>query len=293
MKNYYMTQIPELFTVSKIVTAFYDELPAQLVSESEHHDFWEVLYMDRGRGCIHLDDVEHYVRSGEVLFYPPNAVHSIDTLDNHPVGIGIISFVCHSPAMQYFSKTSKIKLDPFENQLFSSMITESTNSMERLSVENPLIGMCERPNITPGSLQTIKVQLELLLLRLFCREAQPDEISLARQTKKSLDNEIVLAIKEYLKDHISQPMTIDRISHDFNLSPSLIKLLFKNHVGCGVIEYYINMKIERAKLLIRKNQLNFTEIADLLGFSNVHYFSKLFKQRTGLTPSEYSRSIKP
>ena len=52
------------------------------------------------------------------------------------------------------------------------------------------------------------------------------------------------------------------------------------------------MKIDAAKQLIRSQRLNFTQIADRLGYTSVHYFSRQFKKVTGMTPSEYSVSIK-
>ena len=52
------------------------------------------------------------------------------------------------------------------------------------------------------------------------------------------------------------------------------------------------MKIEFAKQLIREDQMNFTQISDFLGYSSIHYFSRQFKKITGMTPSEYSSSIK-
>ena len=52
------------------------------------------------------------------------------------------------------------------------------------------------------------------------------------------------------------------------------------------------MKISAAKELIRSNEMNFTQIADYLGYTSIHYFSRQFKKLTGMTPSEYSSSIK-
>jgi len=68
--------------------------------------------------------------------------------------------------------------------------------------------------------------------------------------------------------------------------------LIREQKGCGVIELFCRMKTDQAKLLIRENSLNFTEIANTLGYSSIHYFSRQFKKITGMTPSEYSGSIK-
>ena len=50
--------------------------------------------------------------------------------------------------------------------------------------------------------------------------------------------------------------------------------------------------MDLAKQMIRENHYNFTQIADTLGFSSIHYFSRQFKRITGMTPSEYASSIK-
>ena len=52
------------------------------------------------------------------------------------------------------------------------------------------------------------------------------------------------------------------------------------------------MKIDEAKKLISMKKYSVTEITSMLGFTSVHYFSRLFKQITDMTPTEYARSIK-
>ena len=58
------------------------------------------------------------------------------------------------------------------------------------------------------------------------------------------------------------------------------------------MEFFNQMKIDTAKELIRSNRLNFTQIADRLGYASVHYFSRQFKKITHMTPSEYASSIR-
>jgi YesN/AraC family two-component response regulator len=57
------------------------------------------------------------------------------------------------------------------------------------------------------------------------------------------------------------------------------------------MEYFYRLKIEEAKRLIRNGTNNFTQIADKLGYSTIHYFSRQFKKIVGMSPSEYSKSI--
>ena len=58
------------------------------------------------------------------------------------------------------------------------------------------------------------------------------------------------------------------------------------------MEYFGNLKIQKAKEMIREGSHNFTEIAALLGYNSIHYFSRHFKKVTGMTPSEYASSVK-
>lgn len=62
-------------------------------------------------------------------------------------------------------------------------------------------------------------------------------------------------------------------------------------MGCGIIDYFIDLKLRKAMELIKKGQLTITEISDILGFSSVSYFSRLFKNRINVTPTEYHKSI--
>ena len=73
------------------------------------------------------------------------------------------------------------------------------------------------------------------------------------------------------------------------MSVSKLKLLFKEKYG-GALNFFNDLKIEEAKRQIREENKNFTEIADSLGFSSLHYFSRLFKNKTGLSPSEYKNN---
>jgi YesN/AraC family two-component response regulator len=56
--------------------------------------------------------------------------------------------------------------------------------------------------------------------------------------------------------------------------------------------YFKQLKIKEAKSLIRENNFNFTEISFMLGYNSIHYFSRIFKSETGMTLSEYAKSVK-
>lgn len=66
--------------------------------------------------------------------------------------------------------------------------------------------------------------------------------------------------------------------------------MFYSQTGKGILEYFKWLRIEEVKLLIREMQYNYTKIAEALGYSSIHYFSRDYKKMTGMSPSEYSKS---
>ena len=64
---------------------------------------------------------------------------------------------------------------------------------------------------------------------------------------------------------------------------------FRIETNQTVIEYFNELKIARAKVLLQNSSKSFTDIADELGFSSINYFSKLFKAKTGMTLTEFSK----
>ena len=58
------------------------------------------------------------------------------------------------------------------------------------------------------------------------------------------------------------------------------------------MEYFINLKIDLAKKYLREDNYNISQISEILGYSGIHYFSRQFKKATGMSPTEYSTSIK-
>ena len=95
-----------------------------------------------------------------------------------------------------------------------------------------------------------------------------------------------------MEARLSQTLTLEQICRDNLIAPSQLQKLFHSKCGSGIIAYFSQMKITRAKELIREQNMNFTQIADSLGYASIHYFSRQFKKITGMTPSEYSCSIR-
>lgn len=97
----------------------------------------------------------------------------------------------------------------------------------------------------------------------------------------------IFEIEKYVKDNFNNEITLEELAHKFYISKEYISRLFKKQFNTNLFDYLATLRIENAKELILKTQYSIEEIALRVGFSNGNYFSKAFRKKTNLSPSEY------
>lgn len=92
----------------------------------------------------------------------------------------------------------------------------------------------------------------------------------------------------YVQLNISMPITLEDISRKLNVNASYLSQQFNKEVGKSLPEYVTEKRIQEAKYLLRgHSSLSISNIATAVGFSEINYFARVFKAKTGITPSEY------
>ena len=157
-------------------------------------------------------------------------------------------------------------------------------------VENKLL---RRPNAPFASEQLIKEYLEILFIDIIRTELRAPIAQQHRSLfKNAVDDEKIKTILSFMRDNLYGDLRIEDICRHCNLSPTSVKNLFHRVMGVPIMSYYRQLKIDEAKNLIRCGEHSMAEIAEKLSYSSVQYFSTHFKTVTGMSPSEYSRSVK-
>lgn len=105
--------------------------------------------------------------------------------------------------------------------------------------------------------------------------------------KKSKNRMIVEKVLEIMKDRFGDELTTKELSKEIFLSPNYIGAIFKEEMGTGLLEHLTRIRMEKAEEMLRDPRLKIYEIALKVGYSNTPYFSTVFRDFTGLTPSEY------
>ena len=103
--------------------------------------------------------------------------------------------------------------------------------------------------------------------------------------------QVVAQVQEYIKNHLSEKLTLADVAAVFNFSPNYLSQLFGKYGDSGFVEYITETRIAAAKEMLEQGDLKVYEIAEKLGYESAFYFSKVFKKVTGLSPREYQQSI--
>lgn len=290
--NFTRISFEKNFNVSKIITIFYMEISKSFKYDGERHDFWEMVYIDKGEMICTADKNRFILKSGEMTFHKPNEFHNLSGDNRTAPNISIITFECKSSAMKFFE--GKIfKLTPEEKAMLSLLFSEGLSCFRLIDEKNPLLQNLIKLDDAPfGSSQMTKNLLEAFLIMLY---RHTNVVTKKMRRSYVIDGvEVPYNVKEildFLNQNLYGKITISDVSKFVGKSESSVKQLFESYQKNGIIKYYNSLKIKEAKKLIREDKYNFSQISDMLCFDNPQYFSKAFKKFTNMTPSEYKASI--
>ena len=148
--------------------------------------------------------------------------------------------------------------------------------------------MKKKKNLPFGGEQLLVSLIEQLLISL-TRE------KLIGNDGEKKENKILFSanqIVSYITNNYKEKITLDELAFIFSTNRSTLCKEFKKATGKTIVEFMNDKKIDKAKSLIISTDLTFTEIAEKLNFISIHYFTRLFKSTTGLTPKEFRKKNK-
>lgn len=282
-------RLREQLVVNDIYTCYYFEQSSREQYVAESHDFWEIVYVDKGEVNANTGSGYYRLNQGNILVHSPNEFHQLESTGSKAPNLFIVTFRCENEAMAFFEENKLFRIGQAEHAALARLMKEGLDAFGLN--QYPIV---PRPEAAFAAEQLFKLYLEQLLI-LIIRNARPTRQQAEQLMSTTAENQsahMVKRIVAYLEQNLSGKITLDGLSAQFNMSRTQLNILFKRTVGTGIIAYLNRLRIERAKSYIREEVYNLTEISNLLGYSSVHYFSRHFKQSVGMTPSEYARTIK-
>lgn len=119
-------------------------------------------------------------------------------------------------------------------------------------------------------------------------------VSLTQRLSQDIKNvsssgcrKVINSIKEFVKSNYFNEISLRQIASDFYMNESYLSDLFKKETGSGFTSYLTQVRVDKAKELLKQLDLKIYEVSEMVGYKNSRYFNKIFKKITGYTPFEY------
>lgn len=240
------------------------------------HIMPEFCYVLKGEMGLKWGDAVYRLRRGDYCFIP----RMIDHFESHS-----------DPAVPYenlwvrFGSVLPLSVlhgcsDHYDYRIINRMLIEcDTNNLRVLP---------ELEKDHPLTLETAVAGLSALYAAIGTALHRGDYFFIKRfEKEKTWKRRLLVKVREYINGHLDEKMTLARLASSMSVSTRHLGELFKNEYGLTVVQYINGQRMDRALQLLEDTTLNISEISAELNFSDVYYFSRLFKKYFGISPKDF------
>lgn len=234
---------------------------------------FQLLYIASGKAHFHFDNEEKIVPAGHMVLYRPKEPQRYEYYGTDQTEVYWVHFTGGNVTnlLRSYGLTNDKKVffcgSGLEYQnLFRAMIDE--------------LQMCR--DSYPEMLEMYLRQIFIRLERCFHAPIKLDNSHASEEINKAA---------AYFNEHYSEQINIDAYAEKNHVSTSWFIRNFKLYTGFTPMQYILSKRIYNAEALLQNTQYNITEIAQIVGYENPLYFSRIFKKAKGLSPTEYRKNI--
>lgn len=283
--------VKEEIRITGFRSVYYFEHGKEFYHAPEQHDFWEMVYVDKGEIIAVTDGIGSALSAGEAIFHEPNEIHTHISNKKVSNNMFVVTFLTNSSAMDFFRKKT-FKLDDTSKTLLSLFLKEAKNALGEVQGDYFDRKPLDFSNEKFGSTQLMAAYLEEFLIKLIRNGSSSGSvIKDSEEARKIAKNSTAHLIKEYLQTMVYSALTLDELCGHFFMGKSKLSSVFKECTGQSPMQYLAVLKVEEAKKLLRDEENSVSEIAEKLCYSGIHSFSRAFKEATGFSPTAYKKSI--
>ena len=234
---------------------------------------FQLLYIASGKAHFHFDGKEQIVTAGHMVLYRPKEPQKYEYYGEDQTEVywvhftgGNVTNILRSYGITDDKKVFYCGSGLDYKNLFRSMINE--------------LQMCKENYAE--MLEMYLRQIFIMLKRYFVDSLKTDNAHIIEEIDKAT---------LYFNEHYSEEISIEEYAQNNHFSVSWFIRNFKHCTGSTPMQYILSKRIYNAEILLHDSTYNVTEIAEIVGYENPLYFSRIFKKVKGLSPSEYRKNI--
>jgi len=276
---YEFARILPRIRISEILGYYYCIRNSGYRFKGEEHSYFELTYVDRGVLTTEVDGKSYELRERELMIYGPHQFHTQSIPEGCSCSYVTIIFDMETMIFDVESDRYDLILNKvfgYDKKIYTLIKTFVTESTSQIPYMNSLM-LC-----------LLQETILRLLQSEFIGKKSERPVTDIRQ---HYEDELLEKILAYIDETIYEPITIAEICEKFSLSRSSLQILFKENMDQSPKKYINELKLEKGRQMICENKYTISEIALMLGFNSIHYFSRAFTQKYHMAPSEYSKTL--
>lgn len=273
-RYYYSLNKEQSFTIrgtAKLLNVASSRYGGDWHSVPHTHNHMELFFIVGGKGQFLINDQLHPVDANNLVIINPNILHTEVSLNAQPLEYIVLGVEGVELAANNTSDVPFNILDRHESVEISGCLRNILREMEQKNT---------------GYEDVCQAYMEILIIRLMRTTAlavpsEPQAISTNRQCA---------AVRRFIDLHFKEPLTLEQLAEEGHMNKYYLSHAFKREYGISPINYMISRRIEESKYLLAETDLSMSQIAQLLGFSSLSYFSQVFRRSQEISPKEYRSS---
>ena len=226
-------------------------------------DSIDIIYVLSGKATYVVENQSYLLKQGSLLCIPRGSLRSAFTYPDNLME-------CYSVSFQLFDKTGA------EGFLPMPIISNIGIQPDIISMYSDLNSSWLRRN--PGYRIKSRALLMMIIFRFY-------ELIIFKEYPMIIDARINKAVR-FITDNYFEDLTIERVSEVTGLHPNYFGALFKDSTGLSFRQFLTAIRINHAENLLKGGLHNITEVATRCGFTDVCYFSRVYKKNRGIPPSK-------
>lgn len=244
------------------------------------HDHGELAFVLSGTGKYRIEDEIYTIQEGDLLILNPGVRHQ-----------ALFCPESETPTTEFFIGYSDLQLQGLlPNSLplpEGEYMLHTTGELRQRLFKIYSSMEAEKADCKQGRyfmLKAYMIQFLLLVIREQCEPMEkPQGCAFESVNRKYMVEQIL----NYFEDHYNEKISLDQIAENMYLSPFYISKIFKKETGDTPIRHLINIRLEKAKELLEGGYAgSVQEVAAMVGYDDAYHFSKLYKKRYGISPSQ-------
>lgn len=237
------------------------------------HNHVELFYIVGGKGQFLIEDQLYPVNANHLVIINPNVTHTEVSLNAQPLEYIVLGIEGIELAISDNSNGRFCILDHFESVEIHSCLRNILREMEIKST---------------GYEDVCQAFMEILIIRLM----RNTDLAVPTEPTVNTGNKQCASVRRYIDLHFKEPLNLDQLADEAHMNKYHLSHTFKREYGISPINYMINKRLDESKYLLAETDLSMSQIAQLLGFSSLSYFSQVFRRTQSVTPMEYRQSVK-